>query len=380
MSRELYSQPNLDANILTNGDMIGTNNWQHQITPLAAGKPDVQDTKPDTGNSHLPSFDILPHQGQKQTDHPAPGHTGKEHPGHEHPLPSHTYHAKGAVHHWHGHKLQIHHGHLPTHHGHAGDAHQTQPGGAHHAGEHQAQAHQDHLLHPQPAHLLRPDQPHSGTVEQKPGTVEQRPGSISHDWHTRVTMPGTEFGGDASLTPRHHLGTYVPHGSAIFESLAPAGGAWTEQVLKSTIADLQGKSPQTLEAGIDPRLGCARCVTQFGHRAYGLPITDSVANLESSMQARNFERVPLNAETMAHMQPGDIIVGHRTARPGEGPLHGHTAVYMGNGQVFNNNAIERKMIAEPLGIFQKPLYDGTGRLHMNGFSDVWIYRPRSVAA
>ncbi|MBU6455779.1 MAG: hypothetical protein KGS72_28675 [Cyanobacteria bacterium REEB67] len=168
-----------------------------------------------------------------------------------------------------------------------------------------------------------------------------------------------------------------PQGARLFDETVPGSNSWTARVLNDTIASLEGKSPQVLERGLDPRLGCARCVTQFGHRAYGLPITDSVANLESSMQARNFERVPLNAETIGQLQPGDIIVGHRNGRLNGEPLHGHTAVYKGDGQVFNNNAITKTMISESLDIFKQPLYDRSGRMHMNGYSDVWIYRPRT---
>jgi hypothetical protein len=163
----------------------------------------------------------------------------------------------------------------------------------------------------------------------------------------------------------------------LFDETVPGHNSWTERVLNDTIASLQGRSPQILEAGLDPRLGCARCVTQFGHRAYGLPITDSVANLESSMQARNFERVPMNSETIGQLKPGDIIVGHRNGRLNGEPLHGHTAVYMGDGQVFNNNAVTKTMIPESLNIFKQPLYDNGGKMHMNGYSDVWIYRPRT---
>jgi hypothetical protein len=302
---------------------------------------------PDTGTVHLPTVEVhhnLPAAGRTL-------HNGQ--PGH------------------HEHAPQHHHPYLPHHHLQAA----TQRAPEHHAvshPHHKTSATQSHETQRRATGYI-PEEPEATRVSTRP--VPGRAPTAAEQLHQMKQL--RQPGGETFHHPPADQPRVAREGQRQFETFAPAGGAWTEQVLKNTIAFLDGKSPQMLEAGLDPRLGCARCVTQFGHRAYGLPITDSVANLESEMRARNFERVPLNSETMAHMQPGDIIVGHRSARTGEGPLHGHTAVYMGDGKIFNSNAVEKKMIAEPLDIFTKPLYDGAGRLHMNGYSDVWIYRPRT---
>ena len=253
------------------------------------------------------------------------------------------YHHKTEPHHHH-HQLEQHH-------------HQTEP---HHQASHQYVHHRP--AHPSEARSLSEEQIAAirNSWQNKVGDspYAQRPEQIARPADTRIA-PSREYGEQPPAPSR------------------PGNNAWTSRVLDETVSSLEGKSPQVLERALDPRLGCARCVTQFGHRAYGLPITDSVANLESSMQARNFTRVPMNAETIAQMAPGDIIVGHRNATLHGAPLHGHTAVYMGDGKIFNNNAFTKTMITESLDTFQQPLHDRNGRMHMNGYSDVWIYRPRA---
>jgi hypothetical protein len=275
----------------------------------------------------------------------------------------------------------------------------------HHAAHHSShEAHASHAQHaPHAPHHPSGHHVYTYRVNENRGNVQHGSGTAGGDSYGGrtgrrfVDMSGLDF--DMPTTPAPRRAPYAegreprdlparpaesqawtgryPQGPRLFDDSVPGSNSWTARVLNDTIATLEGRSPQILERGLDPRLGCARCVTQFGHRAYGLPITDSVANLESSMQARNFERVPLNSETIGQLRPGDIIVGHRNGRLNGEPLHGHTAVYKGDGQVFNNNAITKTMISESVDIFKQPLYDRSGRMHMNGYSDVWIYRPRT---
>jgi hypothetical protein len=273
---------------------------------------------------HLPSLSYLPHDVA-------------------HSQPHHAHHRNHNHHSYHHHQNESAH-HAPVH-------HETQHHPSHSGGQHNEK------------HIVRHDQNRSLSPDQI--------AAISNSWDSKAD--GAHRPHDTLIPPTRSYGA---------ESFAhPVSGslAWTEKVLRETVASLEGKSPQVLERALDPRLGCARCVTQFGHRAYGLPITDSVANLEASMQARNFERVPMNAQTIAQMQPGDIVVGHRNGGAGGGGLHGHTAIYLGDNTIFSDNSLTGKMTTASLNSFREPLKDRNGHINQNGYSDVWIYRPRAAA-
>jgi hypothetical protein len=65
------------------------------------------------------------------------------------------------------------------------------------------------------------------------------------------------------------------------------------------------------------------------NKGYGFPVTDqSIGNLEHTLRKDGFTEVPIK-----DMKPGDVICGYRA--PGDYP---HGAVYMGKGQIFNNDS------------------------------------------
>ncbi len=92
---------------------------------------------------------------------------------------------------------------------------------------------------------------------------------------------------------------------------------------------LVGHSIQEFDKNIPVRLGCARAISLLVNQGYGFNTTDSsVRNLEQDLRKNGFTQVSIK-----DMQPGDVICGYRAK--GDYP---HGALYLGNGQIFNNDS------------------------------------------
>jgi hypothetical protein len=112
--------------------------------------------------------------------------------------------------------------------------------------------------------------------------------------------------------------------------------------LKYTVDSMVGHSIREYDRRVPETLGCARFVSAALERAYGLPIRDSgCSSLEQSLKRHGFVAVPLD-----QAQPGDVIIGHRSAGD-----HGHAAIYYGNGMIANNSSNERRIAIQSVNKF-----------------------------
>jgi hypothetical protein len=104
-----------------------------------------------------------------------------------------------------------------------------------------------------------------------------------------------------------------------------------------------GHSVQEYDRTVPNRLGCARAVSLALEKAYGLPIRDQgCENLEEDIKRNGW--VAVDPRTM---QAGDVIIAYR--EPGD---YGHAAIYVGNGQIYNNNSNTEKIQVESVSKFQ----------------------------
>ncbi|MBS1994111.1 MAG: hypothetical protein JSS83_26555 [Cyanobacteria bacterium SZAS LIN-3] len=126
-----------------------------------------------------------------------------------------------------------------------------------------------------------------------------------------------------------------------------AGSAYDQAVYDNLYAQaeaLSGHSIQEFDRSVPVRLGCARAVSLLVNKGYGFPVTDqSIRNLEQTLRKNGFTEVSIK-----DMKPGDVICGYREA--GDYP---HGAVYMGNGQIFNNDSDDGVMEIQSIAKYNK---------------------------
>jgi len=107
---------------------------------------------------------------------------------------------------------------------------------------------------------------------------------------------------------------------------------------------LSGHNIQEFDRSVPIRLGCARAVSLLVNKGYGFDVKDqSIANLEKHLRREGFTEVAIK-----DMKPGDVICGYREA--GDYP---HGAVYMGNGQIFNNDSDDGIMEIQSIAKYNK---------------------------
>lgn len=130
------------------------------------------------------------------------------------------------------------------------------------------------------------------------------------------------------------------------------------------LLDQIGKSVTKLEPGLSSRLGCARAVSEV---LGDVPKTNNLNQLEKGLKDNGYEAVPVD-----QMKPGDVIIGKRP-----NGMPGHAAIYMGDGQVFNNNSNSGQMQIDSADKFKQGMHDAHGNFNKNGFSDVVVYRKKA---
>jgi len=124
---------------------------------------------------------------------------------------------------------------------------------------------------------------------------------------------------------------------------------------------LSGHNIQEFDRSVPIRLGCARAVSLLVNKGYGFDVKDqAIANLEKNLRSKGFTEVSIK-----DMKPGDVICGYREA--GDYP---HGAVYMGNGQIFNNDSDDGIMEIQSIAKYNKSEFKRFVILH----------RPDSVPA
>lgn len=121
--------------------------------------------------------------------------------------------------------------------------------------------------------------------------------------------------------------------------------AWAR--LSSTVQGMVGHSTLEYNPNVPENLGCATFVSAALSKAYGVRIRDTgVASLETSMKKNNFQEISLD-----QVRPGDVLIGHRA--PGD---YGHAAIYVGNGQIANNNSGKRRISIDSADKFNNPSF------------------------
>ena len=132
----------------------------------------------------------------------------------------------------------------------------------------------------------------------------------------------------------------------------------------SMLSAVNRRLGQSLEVA-NRRLGCAVAVSQVLNEVDpSLSVTNNNRALAKDLEAHGYKAVP-----QSELKPGDVIIGKRP----DG-MPGHTAIYMGDGKVFNNNSDSGKMQIDDLAKFSQGMHDANGRWNKNGFSEVIIYR------
>lgn len=104
---------------------------------------------------------------------------------------------------------------------------------------------------------------------------------------------------------------------------------------------LVGHSINDYGSKIDPDVGCAVAVSLAVSRGYGFKVNEiTVQGLERALKEKGFTEVGSTRD----IKPSDIILAYRDAND-----YGHAALYMGNGQIFNNDSDSRLMRMESIG-------------------------------
>ena len=159
-----------------------------------------------------------------------------------------------------------------------------------------------------------------------------------------------------SQTPPYSYDRTVPTQEPVEIDRGPRyyPGDQQTQYFATVINSYLGHSINEYDRTVPVRLGCARAVSLVLERTYGLPIREqSCERLEDTIKSYGWEQVdPRN------IQPNDVIIGQRA--PG---MKGHSAIYLGNDQIFNNNSNS--------GVMQ---IESAGKFRSNEFVSVRVYR------
>lgn len=124
---------------------------------------------------------------------------------------------------------------------------------------------------------------------------------------------------------------------------------------------LEGRSIKEFDHNIDPDVGCARSVSQALSDAYGYNIREvNVRKLEGTLRGLGFTEV-----STRDIKPSDVILAYRANTD-----YSHSAIYMGNGKVFNNDS--------ELGIMRRQSVDRFNSAEFKRF--VILRRPPEVPA
>ena len=93
---------------------------------------------------------------------------------------------------------------------------------------------------------------------------------------------------------------------------------------------LDGLSITRFDRSVTEDLGCARAVSLALSKAYGYDIREvNVNRLENKLRNLGFSQVSSTRD----VKPGDVIIAYR-----ENGDYSHSAIYLGNGEIFNNDS------------------------------------------
>lgn len=107
--------------------------------------------------------------------------------------------------------------------------------------------------------------------------------------------------------------------------------------------NLDQRSLREFDPNIDPDVGCARAVSLAVSQAYGISVNEvNVNRLESRLRGLGFQEV----NSTRDIKPGDVILAYRPNQD-----YSHSAIYMGNGMIFNNDSETQVMRQQSINKF-----------------------------
>lgn len=107
--------------------------------------------------------------------------------------------------------------------------------------------------------------------------------------------------------------------------------------------NLDQRSLKEFDPSIDPDVGCARAVSLAVSQAYGINVNEvNVNRLETRLRGLGFQEV----NSTRDIKPGDVILAYRPNQD-----YSHSAIYMGNGMIFNNDSETQLMRQQSINKF-----------------------------
>lgn len=142
---------------------------------------------------------------------------------------------------------------------------------------------------------------------------------------------------------------YRPESSDRVQRQQAGSGDWSDNQLAAyrslvnVTNNLDQRSLKEFDPNIDPDVGCARAVSLAVSQAYGINVNEvNVNRLESRLRGLGFQEV----NSTRDIKPGDVILAYRPNQD-----YSHSAIYMGNGMIFNNDSETQVMRQQSINKF-----------------------------
>jgi hypothetical protein len=182
---------------------------------------------------------------------------------------------------------------------------------------------QDAVYRPQgnPDSLYMQD-PYSDYADERSGYRRQMPPEMQSDMQSE-------------MQPVQYA-QYRPEGGERGNSRDGRRHSWTEGEIRDfyrlddTVSGLNGQSINRFFPNMDPDVACAKAVSLAIKKAWGYNVDEvNVNRLEQRLRGFGFTQV----SSPRDVKPGDVILAYR-----EQGDYSHSAIYMGNDRIFNNDS------------------------------------------
>lgn len=169
--------------------------------------------------------------------------------------------------------------------------------------------------------------------------------NLLDDSYNRGPLDGSEYQQDG----RMQTVQYRPEASDRVQRQESSSGDWSDnqmaayRSLVNVTNNLDQRSLKEFDPNIDPDVGCARAVSLAVSQAYGVNVNEvNVNRLESRLRGLGFQEV----NSTRDIKPGDVILAYRPNND-----YSHSAIYMGNGMIFNNDSETQLMRQQSINKF-----------------------------
>lgn len=169
--------------------------------------------------------------------------------------------------------------------------------------------------------------------------------NLLDDSYNRGPLDGSEYQRDG----RMQTVQYRPEASDRVQRQESSSGDWSDnqmaayRSLVNVTSNLDQRSLKEFDPNIDPDVGCARAVSLAVSQAYGVNVNEvNVNRLESRLRGLGFQEV----NSTRDIKPGDVILAYRPNND-----YSHSAIYMGNGMIFNNDSETQLMRQQSINKF-----------------------------